>query len=156
MAETHEYSDLITNWRTGRLNNGAQDSKDKEFHFTQGAAPGDANSTASLFLLKANEILYVEQFMLQNTAFGAGRTLNIGHRGYEEVGGRNQVAPNFTAVATGHDVAAAGTQRLSNVTAPGVVSVGPYPRDVEIVAQVQGGTIPAGAELHGSASVGMP
>lgn len=155
MAVEIEYSDLVGNALADQpiRNDGARDGVIKLPSFTQSAAAGDATSRQILFNLRANEVLDVHQFSLTHSAFGAGRTLTVGHEGYTDANGTT-VAPDFAAIATGIDVAAAGTK---NVRDSGTIDrLGPFPVDVLISTQVLGGTIPAAATINASATVGQP
>ena len=155
MAVTIQYSDIVGNALAAqpKRNDGARDGVIKMPLFTQANENGDATSRQIHFELRANEILDVHQMHFSHSAFGAGRTLDVGHEGYTAPDG-TVVAPAPAALATGIDVAAAG---IKNVRDSGSVDqLGPFPVGVLISTTVQGGTIPIGATVNVSATVGQP
>lgn len=107
--------------------------------FTQGAAAGDAGSTAELARVPANATVLPHLSKLYFSAFGAARTLNVGTSADEDL------------FATAVDVSAAGSLALdeADTTAvkDGVDNDGTS--DLAIFAKVAGGTIPAAATIKG-------
>lgn len=119
------------------------------FNFTQGAAAGDANSTAQLIYLPNRPVrLLMADSWVYHSAFGAARLLDIGWAAYEDKDG-NQVAEDLDGLAAGLDVAAAGTKTPQGVVGGAETKVFLSKGGVWIMAQVRGGTIPAGAQLEG-------
>lgn len=79
---------------------------------------------------------------INRAAFGAGRTLNFGHRAYR-TGDGTLVAENLTFFGSGFDVAAAGSGFiLPGLTSPNYSPT--FPGQVILTAQVVGGTWPSG------------
>jgi len=157
MAVTTENSNLMANALASpvKLNEGAVDGTAKIWTFTQGAAAGDANSIARLFILKANEVLDTHHFSIAYSAFGAARTLDIGWEAYTLPDG-TAVAADPNGIADGIDVSSAGRSVVADAPTSNVDSLGPIKADITITAQVIGGTIPAAATINGSAHVGKP
>lgn len=121
-----------------------------QFDFTQGAAAGDAESTALLCRLHPGKwtlLAYVSR--IENSAFGAGRTLNVGVQAYTKSDGSAQAAQEDVLV-DGLDVAAAGGNFMGSGT-NGLARVDlPESRDrIEVYATVKGATIPSGATIKG-------
>ena len=127
------------------------------FTFTQGAAAGDANSTADLVKLPAGNIrvLLAECFM-HRSAFGASRVADIGWTAYKTPEGAD-VAADVDAFVDGLSVASAG-QALWSAASQGAGANGSgldktfliqSRAGVTVRATVTGGTIPAGATLTG-------
>ncbi len=136
---------LQTNERHGRL-------RLAYFSFTQGAAAGDANSTADLVKLPAGRVRVLKTVSeLICSAFGAARVLDIGHTGYTQMDG-TVVAASADTILDGADVSAAvkvimgaGTNALT--TDPSVVYESKLGLTVQAI--VAGGTIPVAATLKG-------
>lgn len=124
------------------------------FQFTQGAAAGDATSTADLVKIQGGSqglTILKSMSRVVCSAFGASRVLDIGHTGYTNQDG-TAVAADADILLDGADVSAianlplgVGTNALGTDDAFDVDSVG----EVTIQAVVAGGTIPAGATLNG-------
>lgn len=113
------------------------------FSFTQGAAAGDANSTADLRKLPPGRVRIVGSMShIAFSAFGAARTLDIGYTAYVDEDGET-VAAVVDALVDGADVSAAGSANMSGN--PLLESRA----GVTVQAKVLGGTIPAGATLEG-------
>lgn len=115
---------------------------------------GDAGTTVGLVRLPPGRVRVLPHLSrFEHTAFGAGRTLDIGHRGYQKQGAFNgAVSPdidepeNFTAFVSANDVSAVGAaKQFSNVLKYDMYSL----RGPIVVARVNGGTIPVGATLSG-------
>ncbi len=130
------------------------------FTFTQGSNAGDAGSTAELVKLPAGNIrVLTAECNMHRSAFGSGRTLNIGHRAYQEPSGPGgtgaDVAEDDNAFLSALAVATAGAA-LWNA---GTLGAGVDGLDqsayissregVMVYATVAGGTIPVGATLTG-------
>ena len=118
------------------------------FDFTQDGA-GDANSIAVLAQLPAGRIRILRHLSsIATSAFGAGRTLDIGHNGYTAFDG-TVVAASVDQLVDGRDVAAAAT--AAPAAAAGADPTVFYnSRDgVQIRAKVLGGTIPDDATIKG-------
>ena len=118
------------------------------FDFTQSGV-GDANSIAVLTELPAGRVRVLRHLSsIATSAFGAGRTLDIGHNGYTAFDG-TAVAAAEDQLVDGRDVAAAAS--AAPAAAAGADPTVLYnSRDgVEIRAKVLGGTIPAGATIKG-------
>lgn len=110
---------------------------------------GDATSTIELGLLPPGRVrILLDLCKIKHSAFGAARTLTVGHRAYQTRPTGNapeaEALAAFTAPAL--DVSAAGVK---------VMDTDPLKYDVYsvagvmAVAQVLGGTIPVGATLSG-------
>lgn len=119
------------------------------FSFTQVGA-GDAGSTIELCKLPPGRVRVLPYLAkTKSSAFGAGRTLKIGHREYfaKSQNGDPSTAEDDDALATSIDVAAAG---VDDLTSPVVLKYDFYSRTgVTLFATVVGGTIPDGATLEG-------
>lgn len=122
----------------------------QNFNFTQGAAAGDAGSTARLFKIPAGIYrLWRGVSTIWFSAFGAARVLDIGWEAYVDKDGTAVVA-SANGLNNDINVAAAGTAFIGTAIAVGY-------KDFEsrggvwIVATVAGGTIPVGATLDGVA-----
>lgn len=127
------------------------------FHFTQGAAAGDADSIQELCELPFGKIrLFFHAGLMHTSAFNAGRTLNLGFSAYEKndaTQGAIMQAEDPTAIQTGIDVAAAGEKAIIGPTNDRqlvVWSISNRGSPVRIISQVKGGTIPAGATIQGA------
>jgi hypothetical protein len=89
------------------------------FKFTQGAAAGDANSTAELVRLPQGSVRVIGHLSkIAFSAFGAARTLDIGTRAYKDLDGV-AVAEAAQAFASAVDVSAAGSLSLEESAAAG-------------------------------------
>ncbi len=159
MAVTNENSpeyNKATDPRTyGRLDpeDTAQKLYAAPFNFVQGAAAGDATSTAKLLYLDPGRYrVYWKLSNIEWTAFGASRTLDIGHAAYVDETGTTVVADDNLAddnidvssagaAAMGSDILAAATGGATEFR----VGAG----GLTILATVAGGTIPAAATLEG-------
>lgn len=111
------------------------------FSFTQGAAAGDATSTAALVKMPAGKHK-VLGIAVVCSAFGASRVLDIGYEAHTNTAGA-AVNADADAFKNDLDVSAAATSLIALNTdmdsAAGYV----------VNATVAGGTIPAGATLAG-------
>jgi len=121
------------------------------FEFTQGAAAGDATSTQDLCKLPSGKIRILTGLSrVDFSAFGAARTLNIGHTGFTNADGTT-VAAAAALFASAVDVSAAGNTTLAEaaVANDGTMQALESKEGVTVQAAVAGGTIPAGATLTG-------
>lgn len=113
------------------------------FTFTQGAAAGDATSTATLVRMPAGRVRILGALSeVRFSAFGASRLLDVGRPAVVDITGET-VAASTNGLADDINVASAG--RAALVGEMGVDTPGGFP----IVATVAGGTIPAAATLSG-------
>lgn len=122
----------------------------KRFSFTQGAAAGDATSTATLVYLPAGRIrVLADQSRLTWSAFGASRVLDVGYAAYTaEAGTTTSAAP--AAFDDDIDVSTAGTANLgSDITSADKTQYFASRNGIVVKAVVAGGTIPVGATLSG-------
>lgn len=153
MAVTTELSDQLT---ARTVPNTIMDPADiggrlrfKYFTFTQGAAAGDANSTADLVELPSGRVrIFAGLSRVSHSAFGASRTLDIGHAGYTEPDG-DAVNADEDALHSAADVSSAGG--FTPVDETGNDQTFVYWADAPVVlkAKCEAGTIPAGATLEG-------
>jgi hypothetical protein len=122
------------------------------FCFTQGDAAGDAGSLADLVKLPAGRFrLLKTDSVLVCSAFGAGRTLDIGYSAHTRTDG-SAVEASTDAILDGADVSAAA----KIICGAGNNALGTDPtilidsrEGVTIQAKVNVDTIPAGATLKG-------
>lgn len=113
------------------------------FDFTQGAAAGDANSTADLVRLPAGRVRVIGPLSrIAFSALGASRVIDVGHTGYTETDG-DAVTADEDAFATAIAATNAGASALT-----GEVLVDSR-AGVLVQAKIEAGTIPAGATLSG-------
>jgi len=118
-----------------------------KFSFTQGGSAGDANSLANLTLLPAGRWAVMTGLSkVKFDAFGAGRTLDIGHTGYTEPDGTS-VSADVDAFADGIDVENAGVSFMD--AGDGMVRVIDAVNPVVVQAIVLGDTIPDGTKVFG-------
>jgi hypothetical protein len=118
--------------------------------FTQSAAAGDANSTADLAILPPGKWRYCPSYSrLATSAFGASRTLDLGHAGYTEPDG-DVIAASENAFDTAKDVSAAVAwyPGQSATVDDNVVINSRTP--VIIRAKCESGTLPAAATIKGT------
>lgn len=130
------------------------------FHFTQGAAAGDATSTQRLIKLPAGKVRLIGPLSyVIPSAFGAARVLDIGWEAYRDKLGV-AVAASANGVNDDIDVSAAVLARLG-VTAAGVPKLADGTKlfessaGVVLFSTVAGGTIPAGATLQGVLTIAV-
>lgn len=114
MAVTTEKSDQIDNMEAlppVRLNTNELGGRLRiaRFSFTQGAAIGDANSTADLVKLPPGKTVTILKDLcrLNHSAMGAGRTLDIGYTAHTNLDG-TAVSADVDALLDGADVENAG------------------------------------------------
>lgn len=157
MAETNLNSIQIARILAGAIKNLTTDIMGRMrsfmFNFAQGAAAGDIGSTAALVVLPpGGSRLYLLKSLIAFSAFGAARTLDIGHSGYTDRDG-NAVAADTAAFVNDLDVSAAGTSALTGVVGSEETFLIESQDQVTILATVAGGTIPIDATLDGYLSV---
>lgn len=119
------------------------------FEFTQGAAAGDAGSTAELVHLPAGNVRLLPHLSkVFHSALGTSRTLDIGHKAYTGADGAAEAADDDAFTAAGAlDVSAAGTNVAFDAA---VRKFDMFSRGkIQVEGIVQGGTIPAGATIFG-------
>lgn len=158
MAVTTEKSTQVTNMEavpSVRLNAGELHGRMRiaRFTFTQGAAAGDANSTADLVKLPPgkNITLIKSLSRVVCSALGASRVLDIGHTGYTNVDG-TAVAAAADILLDGGDVSAAANLIMgvgTNALTANDAVVFNNKTGVTLQGKVTGGTIPAAATLNG-------
>jgi hypothetical protein len=121
------------------------------FTFTQGAAAGDATSTATLVKLPGGAVRILGHLSrIAFSAFGASRTLNIGYTANRDKAGA-AVAADPDAFASSVDVSSAGTTTLAEAlatTTDGTTLITSQ-AGFYIDCVVAGGTIPAAATING-------
>lgn len=123
-----------------------------KFDFTQGAAAGDANSLANLVTIPPGKYRLVKNLSsLICSAFGSGRTLDIGYLAHTNQDG-TAVNASIDAILDGADVATLAAKSCG----VGTNALGTDPtilfdskEGVTIQAKCLGDTIPAGATLKG-------
>lgn len=153
MAVTTEYSveyDAIENNSGLPLDNRDMHAKIRfmKFTFTQGAAAGDANSLAYLAKLPAGKVnVLADLSKVYFSAFGAGRTLDVGFDAYDNPQGTEQSAV-IDQFLDGEDVSSAGSALLVG-DAVGGVHTFHSKKGVHIVAKCLGDTLPVGDTLLG-------
>ena len=130
------------------------------FTFEQGEtaetpAAGDPGSTAELVKLPAGNIrILTSECYMHRSAFGSGRTLDIGLRAYSTVDG-TAIAEDADSLVDGLSVSSAGAALWSAATAGAAVdgldetAFIQSKEGVTVFATVLGNTIPAGAKLTG-------
>lgn len=112
---------------------------------------GDAESTIDLTQLPPGNVrLLPSMCRLETTAFGSGRSLDIGTRAYSSRNpsaiGAVENAEELDAFIDGKSVATAlADEKFSDVIKYDLYSVA----GITVAAQVKGGTIPIGAKVSG-------
>ena len=156
MAITKQSSDQLTRAEKqpiSRLHSNEHRGRKRilKFTFTQDGA-GDAGSIARLTKLPSGRTRVLSrESWVSCSAFGSGRTLNVGHTEYKNRLGET-VAENADAIADGLSVVAAADLRMGDSTTAGVAAMDlefDANDTPEIIAKVVGGTIPDGAKLEG-------
>lgn len=113
------------------------------------AAVGDAGSTFELCKLPTGAVRVLPTLSrVTFSAMGSARTLDIGHRAYQKrppyVGSDGIEAEDLDALHANEDVSSAGNATLTGETFDFYSTGG-----VDIVAQINDGTIPIGATISG-------
>ena len=147
MAVTNEKSVEYTNQTASPVvklesNEFQGDVEIAHFDFTQGAAAGDAGSTADLIKMPGGKIRFLK-IEFATSAFGASRVLKIGHEGYTDVDASTAVAADDDAFASALDLSSAAD--ISDLVDVVIESFDGF----DIRGTVTGGTIPAAATLKG-------
>ena len=157
MAVTNEFSAQYlkaTDPRTyGRLDpeDTPMNVRIERFEFTQSAAAGDATSTMTLGQLPPGRcVFFPKMSWLSWDAFGASRVLDIGHAAYTGEDGVAVVAAT-NKWDDNIDVSSAGGAAMGSdlVIADAAGTEFKSAAGVNIVANVAGGTIPAGTKIFG-------
>lgn len=155
MATTAQKSDQLTNRdATPMVQNLGTDLGGKlrfmNFTFTQSGA-GDAGSTVDLFKLPAGRHrILLASSRVAYSAWGASRTLDIGHTAYTDLDGDAVTADPDALTGTGpEDVSSAGVMTPSNAANSVDSVLIESKEEVLIQGVVAGGTIPDGATLAG-------
>lgn len=118
------------------------------FDFTQSGA-GDANSTVDLVAIEAGRVRILPALSrIKYSAFGASRTLDIGHTGYTKHDG-TAVSAAADKIVDGLDVSSAGNAALGSGTNAVPEFAFETKDGTTIQAKVAGGTIPDAATLSG-------
>lgn len=121
------------------------------FHLPATTVAGDANSTVDLCDLPIGQIRVIPELSrVQCSAFGADRTLSVGHRMYQKrdaymAQGAVDEPEDADAFGAGIDVSAAATVKVGPSVGFDIFSK----EGVRVFATVAGGTIPLGATLSG-------
>lgn len=153
MAVTNQKSDQLANAdKVPAVRNLPQDVSGKlrigRFTFTQSGA-GDANSTVALAKLPPGRVRVIAALSrIANSAFGAARTLDIGHQAYTGFDGQ-QVSADEDAIDAAQDVSGAGNYSPTGTLGDDETILFESQDGVVLEAKVKGGTIPNGATLKG-------
>ena len=109
---------------------------------------GDANSTFDLARMPPGRVrIYPYLSGIVSSAWGAARTLDIGHGAYNRAVGEDDEVADVDAFADGLDIAAAGFDFFNAA----VLKFDVYARrEWMVTAIVLGGTMPIGATLQGN------
>lgn len=119
------------------------------FDFTQGAAAGDANSTARLIKLPAGKIrVFLALSRVANSAFGAARTLDLGWEAHTKNNGV-AVAANEIGFDAAQDVSAAGAYAPTGTVGSDETIELDSDSGIVVVAKCEAATLPAAATLKG-------
>lgn len=157
MAVTTEKSDVRT-WETASPQTQTPvdySSKKfaKYFKFTQGAAAGDINSTLEMVKLPGGRVrVHKHDCRFNYDAFGAARTLDVGHQAYTNRTDKTTVAAAADVIADGLDVSAAGSAaggNAGNALTNEATKLYDSEDGVVLEGKVLGGTIPAGTVVSG-------
>jgi len=113
------------------------------------AAVGDANSTVDLIDVPAGRVrIVMPDFVIANSAFGAARTMEVGHTGYTDKDG-TVVAADDDAFDTAVDVSAAATTKLDTAVGADPTMYFNTRSGFTIQVKIENGTSPAAATLKG-------
>lgn len=125
-------------------------TRKKVFNFVQGAAAGDAGSTAVLANLPAGRVrIYPLESRITWSAFGASRLLDVGYAAYTSEDG-SAVTVSAAYFDDDIDVSSAGTAAMgSDIPDKDKTKYFASKSGVSIYATVAGGTIPAAATIDG-------
>ena len=152
MAVTTEKSTQVTNIDAGTIIEPLDLSGKLRiacFNFTQGSAAGDANSTADLVKLPAGKIrIFGALSRVCHSAFGTGRTLDVGYAAYTNQAG-TAVNADEDALHSAADVSAAGNFTPSDEMGDDAYLDIESLTGVTIKAKCESATLPVGATLNG-------
>ena len=119
------------------------------FDFTQGAAAGDAGSSARLIRLPAGRVrVLLALSRIAFSAMGTARTMDLGWEAYTDDNG-TAVAAAAAGLDAAVNVAAAGSVNPSGTVGGDETVLFASESGVVIAATINGGTIPAAATLKG-------
>lgn len=155
MAATNENSNQIDNAeaRPVVLANPNEDGgvlRYKRATFVQGAAAGDAGSTAILWKLPAGRVrVHNALSRIAHSAFGASRVLKLGWQAYTGADG-NAVAADDDGLDASVDISSAGSFNIGGTVGGDETYLFESQDGVTLEATVTGGTIPAAATLDGN------
>lgn len=148
-------TEMVDGYR-GKPNNDHSKLRVQFFHVPAVAVAGDANTTIDLCDLPSGSVRIIPDLSrFACTAFGASRTLDIGHRAYTKTyaGTTTTEAEDPDAFMDGLDVSGAltGTAFGSGLSAFGYkVQFDLHSKDgVTVFATVLGGTIPVNTTISG-------
>lgn len=115
------------------------------------AVAGDANSTIDLCELPPGAVRILPSLSrLYTTAFGAGRTLDVGFRAYTKKDDGTQEVEDLDALIDGLDVSGAVNAAPFGTNLATLWKYDVYSKaGVVVTAQVLGGTIPVNATMNG-------
>ncbi len=120
------------------------------FEFTQGAAAGDAGSIARLVKLPAGKVrVILPVSRIGFSALGAARTMDVGWEAYNDDDGNNAIAADPNGLDDGVDVSAAGAVNPTGIVGGAETYLFESTAGVVLSAQINDGTIPAGATIKG-------
>lgn len=143
----------VTDTKSTQLDSERKDVRDDHaktrsqyFEVTQGAAAGDAGSTVQLCDLPAGPVRILPYgSIIQYSALGASRTLDVGFKQYNKGVGLEQ-AEEEDALIDGLDVSSAGLAAFNAA----VLKHDVYSTSgIRVFGTIKGGTIPAGATISG-------
>lgn len=107
---------------------------------------GDAGTVFNFFIMPPSRVRVIPYLSrLRCSAFGAARTLSIGHGAYSRNPAEDLIVADPAALASGIDVSAAATLTFANA---------PFKFDmyskagIQITGTLAGGTVPVGGELE--------
>lgn len=119
------------------------------FNFTQGAAAGDATSTATLVKLPAGKVrVYLNLSIVNVSALGAARTADLGWQAYTNRAG-TAVAADPNGLDDGVDVSSAVAYNPIGTIGGNETKEFDSRDGVVIDLQINDGTIPAAATVDG-------
>ena len=116
-------------------------------NFTQGAAAGDATSTSTLAKLPARARVLGHLSKIYFSSFGAARTLDVGYAAGTSILDGSAITADPDLFATAVDVSSAGSMVLDEAGTSGALHGKRFDGEVDILATVAGGTIPAAATI---------
>lgn len=158
MTVTDQASVQVTNYDAGIANESVSGFGGRLFFAKVDAvqaAIGSANSTFRLCVLPPGKYRYLSWLSrVRTTAFGTGRTMDIGVGAYTEPDG-DEISADEDAIHSAKDVSSAtswfpgqGDELDDAVGEDGTLLINSR-TPVEITAKVESGTVPADAEIRG-------